>query len=715
MSKIDRAVLRWTFAALLALATWVNAPAAQADCETAARAELSNFKAGVVQRATLGGKVLAQAKCSDDKNCSIVFFQSGNPSTAPAQPPGFSAVDGRWTPVGDVKGAADCKELSEFVFQKSATAPPPKQPLPGANADADNQGPPSLSAKSKEALLAASADRAPAADAAAASHVSDNALRAFKMAPRSYTALTANGRGHLGADDIAAEALQILGQIVVDRASAKGYALIQDKLKTLLECDPVSSDASKQSKTQFPATCAVIETLRIQDIAMAPKALANALSLDLLNLLVSRVGQQKLGEPAGDKMTPASAAPAAPPAVAAAAAACADPEQVLGNALLGVAIALVTKSGQSQALAVKRALAAVTDYVSCQPAVSTLSLAKQDAAYGVLVLARCVAQAKDSGGLASCNVEDQLAELNAPEAVKPVASQLAEQLLQIVAAPKTDTALLRQTLDTVASTACMVLLDDAAPVLACPAAESITSLDKVAAVTFGAAFADAALDKDSARFTVLAAQVVDLVWAKEEDKSSKRRALRLLAGLLDYAATYANTPDTAGTAAADNAHQQRTKILESLTEDMSNRTGRTGETVVSFGGTLRLVGGVRVATQTSGATFWGPFGLPLGLAVTHISEQGEKGWGFHLEANMIDLGNYLSLDDGPKVAKPVIGDAFAPGLSIGAAYGASMPFVISATGSYTPQFVLNPDRPDKHGAINLGVSFGIHVPLIDLN
>jgi hypothetical protein len=54
-------------------------------------------------------------------------------------------------------------------------------------------------------------------------------------------------------------------------------------------------------------------------------------------------------------------------------------------------------------------------------------------------------------------------------------------------------------------------------------------------------------------------------------------------------------------------------------------------------------------------------------------------------------------------------------MSIGLAYGASMPFVITATGSYTPQFVLNPNQPDKHGSLNVGVAFGIHVPLIDLN
>jgi hypothetical protein len=734
MSKNNCAGLRWVLAALLAFATWTSAPLAHADCATAVRAELSTFTTSVVQQATLDGKPFSQAKCPDDKQCSIAFFASSKPANAPSQPTGFEPVDNKWTPVGDVKGAKDCKDLWEYLFQRPATTTPTK-PKSEAKGDTTKEAPSDApSARSRDALKKATADRAPSAAPvapAAPATVADNALSALKIAPHSYTTLTAAGAGQISADDVATEALQILGQIVVDRASAKGYAMIQDKLKTLLDCDPDPSDASKEPKTRFPATCAVIKTLRIQDIAMAPKALANALSLDMLNLLVSRAGMPKIGAqppsagaPAATQASVATAArvgaavvttplaPAAPTTTST----CTNPEQVLGDALLGVAIALVTKSGQSQELAVKRALAALTDYVSCQPTVSSLSLAKQEAAYGVLALARCVADSNGtSAGIASCNVEDQLAALSAPDEVKPVASQLAEQLIQIVAAPKNEPILVQLALDTVAETTCMVLLDAAVPTLACPAVETITSLDKVAAVAFAEAFADAALNRDSARFTVLAADVVDLVWDKEQDKSNRRRALRLLAGLLDYAATYAQTPDAQGKTAADDAHQQRTKILESLTEDMSNRTGRTGETVFSLGGALRFVGGVRVATQTSGATFWGPFGLPLGLAMTHISEQGEKGWGFHLEADMVDLGNYLSLDDGPKVAKPVLGDAFAPGLSIGAAYGASMPFVITATGSYTPQFVLNPDRPDKHGSINLGISFGIHVPLIDLN
>jgi hypothetical protein len=86
--------------------------------------------------------------------------------------------------------------------------------------------------------------------------------------------------------------------------------------------------------------------------------------------------------------------------------------------------------------------------------------------------------------------------------------------------------------------------------------------------------------------------------------------------------------------------------------------------------------------------------------------------------NAIDLGNYLALESGPNVKTPAIGDAFAPGISIGAGYGPTLPFVLTFDASYTPQFQLDSSPEAKHhkqGSINVGVAFGIHVPLLDLN
>jgi hypothetical protein len=86
-----------------------------------------------------------------------------------------------------------------------------------------------------------------------------------------------------------------------------------------------------------------------------------------------------------------------------------------------------------------------------------------------------------------------------------------------------------------------------------------------------------------------------------------------------------------------------------------------------------------------------------------------------MQLDAVDLGNYLALQDGPKVKKPDLGDACAPSLSVGLAWGVSLPFVAAATVGWTPQFVLDRTQPTKRGTLNLGLTFGLHVPLIDLN
>src|SRR5262249_53598120 len=79
-----------------------------------------------------------------------------------------------------------------------------------------------------------------------------------------------------GAEAVASEALQILGQIVADRASGQAYQLIKIKLKKLLGCN---EDGTSQD---FGATCAGLVPLRIQDLAMSRDALLAALVTDAI-------------------------------------------------------------------------------------------------------------------------------------------------------------------------------------------------------------------------------------------------------------------------------------------------------------------------------------------------------------------------------------------------------------------------------------------------
>jgi hypothetical protein len=682
--------LRSLAATALGLALISHSPAVKADCKQAAEEQLKSFSNASILRATLStdaeptGKPLnAQGTCVEGKDCLVAFFHQGakTPALPPAPGDGFVAIEKKWTAVAQFPNVKDCSNLVEYLFEKKAgptTTPLASEPPLPPPTERD------FTASKTELLDATTADAA---------------LAALKKGRVRYTAPSAAGTGHTASDG-AAEALQILGQIVVDRASNKGYALLQARLKAALKCSEARD---------FPKSCAVLGTLRIQDIAMAPEVLAKALAQDLLNLVKQRAASHLPAAAAGPK------ASGEPPGDG-------EAEAKLREALFELALSLVTSNGLARDLALRTAISELTLYATQKAEVAKLPAAQQSAVLGALTFARCIALNNDgtSKALGNCNVEAELDALNPPEPkAKPAALELAQQLVALGAAEKSSNASARLALDTVAATACMVLQNDAAPKLECASIEATTALDEATQVAFAVAFADAILDKDAATFVVVAAKFVDLKWpsaADADDRKSKRGALRLLTGLLDYAATYADKSDDTS---AEDKHGQRTKILESLTKDMTDRAGRGGDCIWSLAGALRAEGGARVATHGKNSTFYGPVGLPLGLAFDTVPDASD-GWGFHLQIDTVNLGNYLALDNGPKVKKPELGDVFAPGLTLGAGYGQDLPVVVGAFFSYTPQFVVDPGELDKHGdakrgSINFGATVGIHVPLLDMN
>ena len=151
---------------------------------------------------------------------------------------------------------------------------------------------------------------------------------------------------------------------------------------------------------------------------------------------------------------------------------------------------------------------------------------------------------------------------------------------------------------------------------------------------------------------------------------------------------------------------------------MTDRTGRDGDTVATLGGALRFVGGARVGlTKNHDSAFYGPVSLPLGVHVTHIPEDDAWcGCGVHLQVDVLDLGEYVSFNDQANVAKPNLADALAPSFTLGMAFGKSVPFVLGVTAGYSPRVVLAPESsPNDKGALNLGVTAGMEVPLFDMN
>jgi hypothetical protein len=189
------------------------------------------------------------------------------------------------------------------------------------------------------------------------------------------------------------------------------------------------------------------------------------------------------------------------------------------------------------------------------------------------------------------------------------------------------------------------------------------------------------------------------------------------------AATY-----TGGDTSSTDAHQRRTALLESLTRDMTNRTDRAGDTIASFGGSLRLVLGGRISrarteagnTQKRDYAVWGPLSLPLGFGLDVLGGKpgatGSDARGFHLELGILDLGQYLSFDGAATLETPDVTSAFAPSVTLGYAFGRELPFIVGVTGGFTPAYDFDPKRDDdRRGAWMVGVTAGVYVPLFDFN
>jgi hypothetical protein len=188
----------------------------------------------------------------------------------------------------------------------------------------------------------------------------------------------------------------------------------------------------------------------------------------------------------------------------------------------------------------------------------------------------------------------------------------------------------------------------------------------------------------------------------EEDKPDLRRGLQLAAAILQYADTYVVADPT-----SDKAHESRVKLLQSITQEMTDRTGRSGDPIWSLGGALRVLAGARVGSDVA---FYGPIQLPLGFGYDGPQKDG---CGFHLDVGLFDLGQYVSFNNSASVRTPEVAEALAPSLTLGAAWGKSFPLTFGVTVSYSPHFQFKDQG--ARGSFNAGLSLGMYVPLIDLN
>lgn len=151
----------------------------------------------------------------------------------------------------------------------------------------------------------------------------------------------------------------------------------------------------------------------------------------------------------------------------------------------------------------------------------------------------------------------------------------------------------------------------------------------------------------------------------------------------------------------------REAILEELIDRMVNRTDRTSGVVVSLGGNLGLLGGVRTDFSGAQAAFPVQLGLGVGLQTYH-----EGAAGFHMLVSAFDLGQYVTFDSGNlKVGSPGIEASVALGVTAGGWFLLrETPAYIGAFGGVSP-FI----RSEEKLTYQLGLVSGLYVPLLDFN
>jgi len=451
------------FASAFTLVGLGAAGTAKADCKAAIDSRIAEHKRlGTVTSAVKlpdKKKNLAVGTCLPGASCvALSFFEGPSAPATPALEPDYQSSEG-WKELQNKDGC----HLFEFVATKKA---------PVSKMDAPAPTP----------LIAGTA------------------LAEFRSR-RSGTMPSARGVGTAQIDSsaIANEALQIMGQIVVDRATAKAYQALGDKLSTLLHCD--------KPATHFPATCAALASLRIEDLAMIPGTLLTAFAQDMYQY-------------AGPKNV--------------------DP--VLAGALTAFVVPLIVKPHLAQDAAVRGILESLERYLQSRSATFTaLNVPERAVAFGVLAYAKCL-ESSDLGTLGKCDAGrfiDQLAESTDAtekaknEHAKAAGHALAQRLLSFATATKLGRAQVTLAVDTLFATGCMLLVKDESKdaELACPGVDGLKTLtgaeENRNRLAFANAFADAAITRNGARTVVVAAKFVDLELAdqeaQEKDDATTRR------------------------------------------------------------------------------------------------------------------------------------------------------------------------------------------------
>jgi len=507
---------------------------------------------------------------------------------------------------------------------------------------------------------------------------------------------------HSATTEMADELVTILGEIVIDRASQAAFDLLEEKLNEWMSCN--------EDDTALSESCSVLESVRLQDIIASPDALVDALVKDGVDYAIAKIPTVPQAATEITKVV----------------------TENLSGALLEALLAgeAVDSSSSAQLLladlqAYATAQIEKADYFKGDECAAGQAQADTVTVLAIAAQARCVALSDGTGkALEQCDTSAAVTEVaatwkttnmcvdaEAERRARGVASDLQISMTATRDNEPDAIARIRGAFDATTDLACWYgnYTDG------CPSKPSETS-QYTHWISALRPLVDAALERDPYGLVAGASGVFDFVATDE----GRTRAMQMIGASLTYASTYASE--------SEDATEERKAIVESITQEMTSRTSREGDWIVSLAGSLKATGGVR--TNSEGVVYHGPFALPLGLGVHYVGgaprkdNADKKQIGFLVEASMLDLGQYVAWQltedtDGNPVtlaATPSVADAFSPTLSLSlTGRKPKIPFVVGVYGGYDPSYDLDTTKTSAAHAWNAGVAAGMYVPLIDFN
>ncbi|HET6333478.1 MAG TPA: hypothetical protein VFG30_09715 [Polyangiales bacterium] len=202
--------------------------------------------------------------------------------------------------------------------------------------------------------------------------------------------------------------------------------------------------------------------------------------------------------------------------------------------------------------------------------------------------------------------------------------------------------------------------------------------------------------------------------------SQLRRGFRVLTAVATYGASYRRPDGDKDVAELEKMRaEERRKAMETLIDSVTDRSDRADEWIYSFGTNVSLGGELRIV-PASGINNYAnklPLSLRMGLAAQSVPGP-DSSVGSHYMISILDLAQYASVgggaSEGNKVADPEITTALRLGGEVGLLLGkASFPLVATLQFAWIPRVLYEDQR--AHSEWSAGIGLGVFVPFIDFN